>query len=100
MASESVSRLWVDHFHTVVREFPHRDRDIRNLEGDVVHSRPPLCKEPAYRSVFCESRHEFDTSATDLEVNGLHPLLVHAAPQLDARAEEPLVGRDRLVEVL
>ena len=81
-------------------EVSQRSADVGDGVGDVVHARPAPREEAADGRVVAERRQELDPAVADADRRGLDTLLVHALAMLDAGAEQPLVGRHRLVEVL
>ena len=100
VATQAVSRLRVDHVGAGVGELARCRGHVWYLEGHMVHSRATLGQEAADRAVLPESRDELDPPAAHAEVDGLDALVLHAASELDPRAEQPLVRRNCLVEIL
>jgi hypothetical protein len=100
VTSEARARLLVDHLGTCRGERPEGRTDVGHLESDVVHAGSTLGEKAPYGCVLAERRNKLYASVADSEVGGLHALVLHAAAQLDPRAEEPLVRADGGVEVL
>src|SRR5262249_16633716 len=61
--------------------------------------RPALGEEPPHRRVFAQGLEQLDSALADPHRRGADALVVHSRPMLDLGAEEPLIGRERLVEV-
>ena len=66
----------------------------------MVHARPTLGQELADGRVFAEGGEQLDPAFADPHRRGLDALVRHRVAVLDACAEQALVGRNRLVEVL
>jgi hypothetical protein len=66
----------------------------------VVHPRAALGEELPDGRLLAERREQLDPALADPERRGLDALVRDGLPVLDARAEQPLVGADGLVEVL
>jgi len=97
---EPVPRLFVDQLGPPGGELAERRADVVDLEGHMVHSRPALAEELAYGRVLAERGQQLDPVRTDPQRRGLDPLLRNGLPPLERSTEEPLVGRNRLVEIL
>jgi hypothetical protein len=93
------SRLAVDELGSGGGELGNGVADVLDLVGDVVHPRPALGEEPADSRVIARRGEQLDPGGADEERRGLDALVGHARPMLDPGGEEPLVRRDRLVEV-
>jgi hypothetical protein len=96
---EPAPRGRVDQLRTGLRELTHGRRHIVCLERDVVHARPATSEEAADRSVLAGREEELDAAVADEQRGGLDTLFGERVPMLHRRAEEALVGRDRLVEI-
>ena len=87
----------VDQLSTFADQPSKRRLDIVGLEGDVMHARPsPREKAPDVR-VFARRRNELDPAVADEERGRSDTLLRERVAALEARAEEALIGQDRLV---
>ena len=73
---------------------------VVDLVGNVVHAGAAAGEEPADRRVRAEGGEQLDVARTDPEGCSLDALLVLRRTLLELGAEEPLVGRDRPVEVV
>ena len=99
-AEEAAAGTCVDQLSTAGDELVQRRADVRDLVGDVVHAGSPPGEEPADRRVVAERSEELDTMGADSQRNRLDALLDHRLAMLELGAEEPLVRRDGLVEVV
>src|SRR5438132_228622 len=70
-----------------------------DLVGDVVHPRPALGQEAADRRVVARGRKQLDAAGADAQTCRLDALVGDNLAVLELGAEEPLVRRERLVEV-
>jgi len=73
--------------------------DVRRLEREMVHARSPAREETADGSVLPRRREKLDPAVAHQERRCLHPLLGERVTVLDAGTEQPLVGRDCLVQI-
>ena len=64
-----------------------------------MHRLASPCQEAPDRGVLARRREELDTAVAHEERCRFDPLRLQRVTKLDARAEEPLVGRNRLVEI-
>src|SRR5512133_1766629 len=99
-AEEAAARLLVDELDALRRQLVDRGTHVVDLVGDVVHARPAVGQELADRSLLAERGQELDASLADLERRGLDALVGDGLAVLEARAEQLLVRRHRLVEIL
>jgi hypothetical protein len=99
-AEEAAARLLVDELDSLRRKLVDRGTHVVDLVGDVMHARPSLGQELADRSLLAERGQELDTSRADLERRGLDALVGDGLAVLEACAEQLLVRRHRLVEIL
>ena len=88
---DQVRALGVEPFEGRVKVF--------GLERDVMHPGAATGEEPPYRCVVSRRRHELDAALTDEDRRRLHTLLDERLAVLEARSEERLVRRNRLVEI-
>lgn len=65
----------------------------------MVHTGAAAREESSDRSVLACRRHELDATLSDEHRGRVDALLLERLPMLESRAEEPLVGRNGLVEV-
>ncbi len=80
-------------------EIAERIPDVVGLERDVVHRLASPCQEAPDRRVLAGRREQLDTAVAHEERDRFDALRLQRVAKLDARAEQPLVGRDRLVEI-
>jgi len=92
--------LAVDELDTVRRERVQLGLHIVDLVRDVVHPRASLGDELPDGRVLAERAKQLDPALADEHGRCLDALVRHAGAVLELGAEEPLVGRERLVEVL
>ena len=97
---ETLSGRGVDQVGAGVRELGKRRTKVGDLVGDVMHAGAALGEEPPDRSVFCQRLEQLDAPVADPQRGSSDALVVDGRPMLDPRPEEPLVGAQRLVEVL
>src|SRR5438132_534383 len=93
-------RLGVDQLGTPGAEVGECGANVCDLVRDVVHSGPAAGEELADRRLRAERREQLDTACPDEHCRGLDALLGDGGPVLDLGAEQPLVGRHGLVEIL
>src|SRR5690242_33311 len=93
-------RLLVDELCPFALQRLERRVDVRDLERHVMHAGPALREEPAHGAVLLERAQELDTTRADEHGRRLDALLRHGRAVLELGAEQPLVGAERLVEVL
>ena len=74
--------------------------DVLDLVGDVVHARPSLGQELPDRRLLAERGEQLDPAAAEAHGCRLDALVGHGRAVLELGAEEPLVGRDRLVKIV
>ena len=84
----------------MLRKLVDRGSDVGDFVGDVVHAGPALGQELAHRRLFAERCKKLDAALAHLQRRGLDALLGNRLAILEPRAEDALVGRHRLVEVL
>lgn len=89
----------VDQLRSLCLQVSKRLPHVGGLEGDVMHRLASPCQEAPDRSVLPRRREELDTAVAHEERCRFDPLRLQRVTKLDARAEEPLVGRNRLVEI-
>src|SRR5436190_11651944 len=89
----------VDQLGALGGQLVQRFADIRDLVRDVMHPRAALRKELPDRGLLTERGEQLDAVLAHPQRRRLDALVGHGLPVLEARPEEPLVGRDRLVEV-
>src|SRR5439155_11818640 len=77
-----------------------RGAQVGDLVRDVVHPRPSLREELPDGSLRAERREQLDAPVADQHRRRFDALLGHGRTVLDLGAEEPLVRRDRLVEIV
>ncbi len=98
VAEEPGARALVDQLGAAGAEKLEHGVDVVNRVGDVVHAGPAPGDELRDRRLGVLRLEQLDPRVADEHVGGAEALALVAAFEL--RAEEPLVGRDRLVEVL
>src|SRR5438067_8488967 len=98
-AEEALSRPVVDELDTLFLQLVERALYISDLVRDVVHPGPALGEELADGRVLAQRREQLDPSFSDAQRRRLDALLRNRLAMLDARAEDALVRRHRLVEV-
>ena len=98
-AEHAATRCGVDQLRTRRREIRNRVLDVGDLVGDVMHPRASTREEPPDRGLVVERGHQLDAARADPHRRGLDTLVVDALAMLETASEEPLVRRDRLVEV-
>jgi hypothetical protein len=96
---QALPRLLVDELNALFRELADCRPDVGDLVGDVVHPRPALGQELAHRRLLAERRQQLDAALADLQGRGFDTLVGNRLSMLEPSAEDPLVRRDRLVEV-
>jgi hypothetical protein len=74
--------------------------NVRDLVRDMVHPGAALREKAADRSVLAKRAQQFETALADADGGSLDPLLLDARAVLEVRSEQPLVGLERVVEVL
>src|SRR5205085_10529102 len=99
-AEEPLPRLVVDQLRAAFGEVRQRLAQVVDLVGDVVHARPAVREELADRRVGAERGEQLDAALADADRSRLDALLRHELAVLELGAEEPLIRRERLVEVL
>jgi len=97
---QASTRAFVDQIRTRARELHERPVEIAHLVGDMVHPGPPLREEAADRRVFAERLEQLHSTVADADRRGFDTLIWHRRSVLDPSAEQPLVCRERGVEVL
>jgi hypothetical protein len=99
-AEEPGPRSLVDQLRSVVGEMTERGGKVADLVRDVVHAGPSLGEELSDRRVRAEGFHQLDPPLAEPQRRSLDTLVLDRGTVLDARAEQALVGLDRLVEVV
>ena len=99
-AEEARPRLAVDQLCPCGGERSNGARNVVDLVGDVMHAGPPPGEEAPHRGVLARRREQLDAAVADEEGSGLDALFRDAGSMLDAGGEEPLIRRNRLVEVV
>ena len=99
-AEHTAARRLVDQLGTRIREVREGRADVLDLIRDVVHARAALREEAADRRVLAERAQELEPALADADGSRLDALLLHARAMLEPRAEKPLVGVERAVEIL
>ena len=99
-AEEALARLGVDQLGARVREPAELGADVLDLVGDVVHAGTALREDAADGRVRDERREQLDPAGADEDGRRLDALVLDAGPVLELGAEEALVGRERLVQVV
>ena len=93
-------RPLVDQLCALRRELPDRFAHVLDLVRDVMHSGAALGQELAHRRVRPQGAQQLDATGADPQRRRLDALVGNGLAMLNLGPEEPLVGRDRLVEVL
>src|SRR5215510_15739422 len=99
-SEEPPARARVDQLGALGGELVERGADVVDLEGDVVHPGAPLREELADGRVLAERGQQLDPVGADAQRRGLDALLLDRLSVLELGAEEPLVRRERAVEVV
>src|SRR5436190_21703367 len=99
-AEQAPTRLVVHELDSFRRQLVDRGAHVVYLVGDVVHTRPALGQELADRRLLAQGGQELDASLAYFERRGLDALVGDGLAVLEARAEQLLVRRHGLVEVL
>jgi hypothetical protein len=97
---EPCARLGVDQIRARVRQLRQRRAEVADLVRDVVHPRAALRQKAPDGSVLPKRLQQLHTTVANAKRRGAHPLVVDRRPMLDLGAEEPLVRRERVVEVV
>lgn len=93
-------RRLVDELGARLGEVRERGADVLHLVGDVVHPRTALGEEAADRRVLAERTEQLEPTGADAHRRGLDPLFLDPRTVLEPRSEQPLVRRERAVEVV
>ena len=96
---QAALRLLVDQLGTLGGQVAQGHAHVVHLVRDVVHSRPALGEELPNWSFIAERGEQLDAARADAKRRRLDTLVGNRLPVLDLGAEQPLVGRDRLIEV-
>jgi hypothetical protein len=99
-AEKPAPRALVDQLRPLSRELVQRRANVVDLVGDVVHPRTAVGEELADRGLLAERGKQFDPVAADPEGRGFDPLFGNGLAVLEPGAEEPLVRRERRVEIV
>jgi hypothetical protein len=100
MAPEAGTRLAVEDLRTLGGELVDRGGDIADGDADVVHPGPSAGEKAPDVGVRPERRDELDATVAEAQIDGLDPLGLQPAAELDLRAEERPVCLHGRVEVL
>src|SRR5947207_311526 len=99
-AEQAPARLLVHELDSPGRQLVDSGSHVVDLVGDVVHARPALRQELADRRLLAQRGQQLDTSLAHLERRGLDALVGDGLTVLETRAEQLLVRRHGLVEIL
>lgn len=99
-AEETAPRPLVDQQGAFGTQLLERRTDVGHLEGHVVHTRPALGQELPDRGLLAERGEQLDPALADAKRSSLDTLVGNGLALLELGAEEQLVGRKRLVEVI
>ena len=99
-AEHAASRRLVDQLGTHFREVRESRADVVDLIRDVVHPGAALGEEAADRSVLAQRAQQLQPALADADEGRFDPLLLHPRAVLEPRAEQALVGVERVVEVI
>jgi len=99
-AEEPSPRMLVDELGAGLGERAKRLFDVRALERDVMHTRAAAGEEAPHRRILARRRQELHARVADEERGRDDSLFGERVAMLHRRAEQPLVGRDRLFEVV
>ncbi len=94
-----LARLLVDQVGPSPGQLRQRGIEVVDLVGDVVHPRAAFRDEAAHRSVEVERCEQLDAAFADPDGGSLDALVLDRRALLELGAEQPLVRRDRGVEV-
>lgn len=97
---KAATRLGVDQLGPCVGETLQSRTDVGHLVGHVMHAGTAPGEKAANGRVLAERGEQLDTTVADTDEGRVDTLLLHARPLLERAAEQPLVGLERLVEVL
>ena len=97
---ETRLRLGVDQLGSRACEIGERGRQVVDLVSNVVHPRPALREEPADGRVLLQRREELDAVLSEPDDRSLDALVGDDLAALYRSLEQPLVRRDRIVEVV
>lgn len=93
------ARRLVDQVGAGVGKLCQRGTKVGHLVGDVVHPRAALGQEAPNRGVLAERLEQLDPAAADPDRGRPDALVVDRRAVLHLRPEQPLVRRQRLVEI-
>ncbi len=96
---EPSMRTLVDQLGSFRSKLVERLADVLDLVRDVVHPWAALGEKLPDRRLLAERGEQLDAVLSDPQRGGLDALIRHGLAVLEQRTEEPLVGRNRLVEV-
>ena len=99
-AEQARTRAFVDQVRTCARKLGQRRLEIGDLVGNVMHPRPSLRQEAADGGVLPERLEQLDAALADTDRRRADALVLDRGAVLDLRAEQPLVRRESLIEVL
>jgi len=99
-AEQARARAFVDQVCAGTRELGERGVQITHLISDMVHPGSSLREEATDRRVLAERLEQFDAAVADADGGRPDSLVVHRCAVFDPRAEQSLVGRQSLIEVL
>ena len=97
---EPAPRRLVDQLRAFGGQLVDRGAHVVDLVGHVVHAGPALGEEFADRRVVAERCQQLDPVGADPHRRRFDALVGHRLAMLEPCAEEPLVGRERAVEVV
>jgi hypothetical protein len=96
---EPRARRLVDQGGARVGKLGQRGTKVGHLVGDVMHPGATLGQEASNRGVVAERLQQLDPPAADPDRSRANALVVDRRAVLHLRPEQPLVGRQRLVEI-
>jgi len=91
---------FVDQLRAAGSKLVEGRADVLDLVRDVVHARAARGEKFADRRLVTERGEQLDAVGADPQRRRLDALVRNGLAMLEPRAEEPLVGRQRLLEVL
>ncbi len=89
----------IDEVRADLGELAQGRLHVVGLERDVMHAGTSTREEATNGGVLPGRSEQLDATGADKQRGGLDPLAGQLVAMLHSRAKQPLVGRDRLIEV-
>lgn len=99
-AEQTLAGAFVDEIRAGTRELGERGVEVAHLVGHMMHPGSSLREEATDGRVLAERLEQLDAAVADADGSGSDSLLVHRCAVLDLRAEQSLVRRQSLIEVI